>query len=411
VQDGARLHYALPAALQRAGALERVYVDWFVRSGSLEEKVAQIVQRFVPDLGQRLLERRCDELSADRVVASPWLALRMRLILQGSDAPERRFARISRTVARHVRRRGWGNANAVMGFVRNIDPELCETAHQAGFTVVVDQMIAPAVIQRAEEQRQESRWPSWPPTSEFVDGDVVCAMEARTWAATHHITCPSDYVRDGLLQAHVPADKISVIPYPIDAQGYPFVDRRHRVGPPIIGFVGSVALRKGAPAFIEVARRFDPKQARFVMVGPIAADMAQKARQASSVELAGAVPRGQVRHWLERFDVFFFPSTCEGSAGAIMEAMATGLPVVTTPNSGSVVRNGIEGFIVPCDDLDAFEGCLSELIGDPACRVHMGRAARRRASSFNLDWYSRQLRALFDRLLETRAVTGNQELE
>ena len=82
--------------------------------------------------------------------------------------------------------------------------------------------------------------------------------------------------------------------------------------------------------------------------------------------------------------------------------MATGLPVVTTPNSGSVVRNGIEGFIVPCDDLDAFEGCLSQLIGDLACRIHMGRAARRRASSFNLDWYSRQMRALFDRLLETQ---------
>jgi hypothetical protein len=68
----------------------------------------------------------------------------------------------------------------VIGFVRNIDPELCETARQAGLTVVVYQMITPAVIQRAEEQRQGSRWPSWPPSSEFVDVDFVCAMEAHT---------------------------------------------------------------------------------------------------------------------------------------------------------------------------------------------------------------------------------------
>jgi glycosyltransferase involved in cell wall biosynthesis len=272
-------------------------------------------------------------------------------------------------------------------------------------------MIAPAVVQRAEEEQQASAWRSWPPTSEFVDVDFVHAMEARTWVAAHHVTCPSEYVRDGLLQAHVPANKISVIPYPIDTRSYPFVDRRDRRGPPTIGFVGSVALRKGAPAFIEVARRFDPKQARFVMVGPVATEIAQKARQASSVELVGAVPRGEVRHWLERFDVFFFPSTCEGSAGAVREAMATGLPVVTTPNSGSVVRNGIEGFLVRCNDVDAFEGCLAQLIGDPACRVHMGRAARRQASNFDLDWYSRQLRALFDRLLETQAVTCNQGLE
>lgn len=400
VHDGARLHYALPVALQRAEALERVYVDWFVRDGSLEDKVAQVVGRFLPDLGRRLSERRCDELRADRVTASRLLALKMKFAWWSRAAPEKKFARISKIFGRHVRRHGWSNANALMGFVRNVDPELCEAARQAGLIIVADQMIAPAVIQWAEQERQANLWPDWPHEREFVDVNFLCKLEARTWKSAHCLTCPSEYVRYGMMQAHMSPDKISVIPYPIDSQSYSFINRQDRPGPPVVGFVGSVSLRKGAPAFVEVARRFNRSQARFVMVGPVAPSIMQKIRQTSSVELVGPVPRGQVRHWLERFDIFFFPSTCEGSAGAIMEAMATGLPVVTTPNSGSIVRNGREGFVAPCNDIAAFEGYLSQLIADPAYRVQMGRAARQYVSQFDLKWYSRQLRELFNRLLK-----------
>lgn len=405
VHDGARLHYALPLALQHADALERVYVDWFVHAGSLEEKIARAVQAVRPDLGRRLSDRRCDDLSPDRVAASSSLALRLRWAGRCTETPERKFARMSAIVARHVRRRGWGDANALMGFVRNIDPALCETAREAGLTVVVDQMIAPAIVQRAEEQRQANEWPDWLPTGEFADVNFVRALEARTWAAAHHVTCPSDYVRDSLLQADVPAHKISVIPYPIDADRYPYVDRSGRSGPLVVGFVGSVTLRKGAPTFMSVARHFQRTQARFVMVGPVAGDVARLAQRTPAVELVGAVPRGQVRHWLEQFDVFFFPSTCEGSAGAIVEAMATGLPVVTTPNSGSVVRDGIDGFVLPCGDVDQFRSRLFRLIADPEHRLQMGGAARRRASTFSLVWYSRQLKAMLTRLMGTPAGT------
>ena len=59
-------------------------------------------------------------------------------------------------------------------------------------------------------------------------------------------------------------------------------------------------------------------QARFVMVGPIALDAGAVARHAGAVELAGPVSRAEVPAWLEKFDVFFFPSTCEGSASAVL---------------------------------------------------------------------------------------------
>ena len=112
-----------------------------------------------------------------------------------------------------------------------------------------------------------------------------------------------------------------------------------------VGFVGSVGLRKGAPYFFEVAKRLASERVRFVMVGPILLDKQIINRYKGPVEIIGPVPWLDVGRWLERFDIFYFPSTCEGSAGAVNEAMASALPVVTTPNSGSTVRDGVEGYL------------------------------------------------------------------
>src|SRR5215472_4837158 len=79
VQDGARLHYALPVALQRRGILGTVYTDWFVTSGSREERIARLVGRLLSGLGKRLADRQCLELDGSRVVSDPWLALGIQL--------------------------------------------------------------------------------------------------------------------------------------------------------------------------------------------------------------------------------------------------------------------------------------------------------------------------------------------
>jgi glycosyltransferase involved in cell wall biosynthesis len=117
------------------------------------------------------------------------------------------------------------------------------------------------------------------------------------------------------------------------------------------------------------------------------------------VEFTGPVPRSGVKNWLRKFDLFFFPSTCEGSAGAVMEAMASGLPVVTTYNSGSRVRDGIEGFIRPCDDIDGFEQAIRRLDDDRDLLLSMGHAARQRVEAYGLEAYQSDLRELFSGIL------------
>jgi hypothetical protein len=402
IQDGARLRYMVPLALQRAGMLERVFIDWFVSRGSLEEKIARLGKKFSPSLGQRMAERTCSELDPDRVIRSPLRALRLKWKMRDFRSAEDAYIWHSRETAKWVLQKGFGNANAVYGFVRNAAPELFREAKARGLKTCGDQMIAPLEVEIAEIKKQVQRWPGWNDREAVQMHAGYLDMERSTWQQLDRITCASDYVRDGLISVGVPVEKIAVIPYPRPPESAPAPQRQKKQGPLLVGFVGAVGLRKGGPWFLETARRFSPDRVRFVMVGHNFLDPARLEEFAERVQFVGPVPHSQVFDWLNRFDIFFFPSTCEGSATAVLEAMGRGLAVVTTPNSGSPVRDGIDGFVRPYEDVKGFQEAIQRLDDDRDLLLKMGIAARQRVLEFNLDRYQGELAEHFNRLVSSR---------
>ncbi len=393
VQDGARLHYAVPIALQRQGALARMYTDWYAGRGT-ERAITAILGQVGGSRLKRMRERVADDLDARLVRSKPSLALQQ--LRKGRYASENDFfTDLRRRTGQWIASEGFGDATGVFGFVRNIDPAVCEVARTRGLRVVVDQMIAPAAIEHHEAVLQAERFPGWSSEPSETTGELV-ELEQRTWQLADRITCASSYVRDGLISCGVDAAKIAVLPYPFDARHVSAIDRRGRPEPLTVGFVGKVGLRKGVPYVFKLAERFDPSLVRFVCVGPIYLDrdLAQLQRS-HNVELVGAVPRSDIAEWLQPFDVFLLPSTCEGSAGAVVEAMASGLPVVVSPNAGAPITDGVEGFVTPYDDIDAMQRHIEALAADANKRHTMGLAARHRAEQLAVDAYGRQLVALF----------------
>jgi glycosyltransferase involved in cell wall biosynthesis len=85
----------------------------------------------------------------------------------------------------------------------------------------------------------------------------------------------------------------------------------------------------------------------------------------------------------------------EGSAKTTYEAMAAGLPVVTTRNAGSVVRDGRDGFIVPPRDPRAIRDKLLLLRGNPDLARAMGVSARERIASFSWESYEDKVLSLY----------------
>lgn len=120
------------------------------------------------------------------------------------------------------------------------------------------------------------------------------------------------------------------------------------------------------------------------------------------VRLPGQLPADGVRERLQNADLFLLSSVSEGISNAALEAMATGLPVVTTDCGGmrEAVTDGVEGFVVPIRDVKRMAAALGRLAEDAELRGRMGVAARVRVlKEFTLD---RQVRAFSDLLEEVR---------
>jgi mannosyltransferase len=82
------------------------------------------------------------------------------------------------------------------------------------------------------------------------------------------------------------------------------------------------------------------------------------------VQFVGNLPQHQVVQWLRAADVFALGTEREGCCNAVLEALACGVPVVTTPAGDNAwfVKDGVNGFIVPVDDAGAMEAALARTL-------------------------------------------------
>ena len=131
------------------------------------------------------------------------------------------------------------------------------------------------------------------------------------------------------------------------------------------------------------------------MVGAVQVLPEAERQLRAHIRLTGAVPRTEVAAQYAWADVFLLPSLCEGSATATYEAMFQGRPVICTPQTGSVVRDGIDGFLTPARDSAAISEKLTLLAGKPGLLAEMSENARWRSAGFTLEKYGERLIAAF----------------
>ena len=129
-----------------------------------------------------------------------------------------------------------------------------------------------------------------------------------------------------------------------------------------------MGLRKGSHYLTGAARQLAPERnIEIVVAGPVPAGLLAHDVMQGPTYL-GQVPRSEVMQEFRRADIFVLPTLSDGSALSHFEALAMGLPVITTPCWGSVVRDGVDGFIVEPDDHEALVGGIRELVGDRELR-------------------------------------------
>ena len=112
-------------------------------------------------------------------------------------------------------------------------------------------------------------------------------------------------------------------------------------------FVGHFGMRKGAWYLLQAMARLKHLPGlTLTIIGKQTVGSAYVAPVASMVQRLSHTPREQMPAVYHGADALVLPTLFEGSAMSTYEALASGLPVITTPNAGSIVRDGVDGFIV-----------------------------------------------------------------
>src|ERR1043166_1770017 len=273
-------------------------------------------------------------------------------------------------------------AQAILGF----GEELFEKAEQVGALKVADCPNSHPITLQHEWQRECDLWcpgrkvpiPSW-----------MFARMTRELARADVVLCPSEFVRQSMVNNGVPASKCFLNSYGVNTTL--FAAKHNNPSPlasPRFISVGAISLRKGHQylfrAFEQVKQALP--QAELICVGDYKADFGkERPRWIGRFRHYPKLSHPELAKLLPTCTAFALMSVEEGFARAIPEAMAAGLPIVATFQTGatSLVTDGVEGKIVPARDPDKTAQALIQLASDPADCRRMGDAARQKAGAGN----------------------------
>jgi glycosyltransferase involved in cell wall biosynthesis len=211
----------------------------------------------------------------------------------------------------------------------------------------------------------------------------------------------------------VPAARVVTIYNCVDPERF----GRDGIQPPGTGVFGMVARlnpEKDHRTLIEAFRRVRARRpgARLVLAGDgperaAIVALVRELRLEPSVELCGRL--ADVRDVLRRLDVYVQASQVEGLPVAVLEAMASGLPVVASDVGGNAeaVEGGVTGLLVPRRDPEAMAGAMDRLLTDVTMRLEMGRAGRARVQAlFSTEAMLQETEGLLRALLAQHPTAG-----
>jgi len=269
-------------------------------------------------------------------------------------------------------------------------------AKQLGSKVIVERGSAHPLTQQRLLREEHARWGlRFPGTNHGL-----LKKQLRELAEADYIYVPSAFARLSMVQEGIPADKLIEIPYGAELATFRPMARPDDVFR--ILFVGTVSLRKGIPYLLEAARTLDLPQSELLLVGRVDEDIETiLAQHAGGFRAIGPVPHQKLPAHYARSSLFVLPSIEEGSALVTYEAMASGLPLVVTTNTGSIVRDGVDGFVVPIRDADALAEKILFFYENEEARRKMGKAAREYARQFTWERYGEQVIAAYRRILDS----------
>jgi glycosyltransferase involved in cell wall biosynthesis len=280
-----------------------------------------------------------------------------------------------------------------------------EEAKRLGKTCIYDMPIGyyPAWVQTQTELAR--KYSDWLPFGSLASNRWVRPEQKRAEMELADIVlAPSTFVAETILKFY-PTKKVFLAPYGVDLEFWkPRSGEEQRRpnpdnsdffadgAPATLKFIfaGQCSVRKGTPVLLNAWKQAALRNAKLQLVGAWGFADAKLADLPPGVSYLGIVSREELRHQFIQADVLVFPTYFEGRALVVSEALACGLPVVTTPASGVTdLVDDTCGRVLPSGDVDGLVETLRWFVANREKLPAMKAAARAKAETCSWGNYRR----------------------
>lgn len=195
--------------------------------------------------------------------------------------------------------------------------------------------------------------------------DWMVARELREYARATRIVVLSEFAADTFVQEGIAREHLSILQLGVDVTTFRPGDdaiaercARIRSGEPLtIVYAGTVSFRKGFWDLAAIIRATSATRFRFRLAGSVLPECQPLLNALGSrVESLGPLPQSQLPELYRTGDLFVFPTLEDGFGLVLTQAKAAGLPILATTNCAArdVIRNNVDGWILPIRDADGF---------------------------------------------------------
>ena len=387
-------------ALQERGWLGTMAIDYYC-------DLAKPRFKWIPEgrVKKYLRKRYHPPLDSRRVRIRPFPSLVTRIATgQARTQPGRsrwvfwHNAQFDRWVASHLN----GFGNLAFGY-ESASLHTFRRASDNGIPRVLYQPIACAEKAMALLNEERDRFPVLADTLRynwFPEHELDGRREERTLADA--VVCASQFTRQSLVEVGVEPSKIFVEPYGVDQTVFsPSKEKFEKFS---VIWASSYTQTKGIGYLLEALAREPVAGVELVLAGyPYGTDAVSLYKDRIRVRRLGHISRAELGKVMGRCHAHVFPTLLEGFGRNIIEAMASGLPVITTQNCAGpdLIEDGVTGFIIPIRDAAAICDRLAWIHDHPREAAEMGDRARNRVVCLTQADYRRRFAQRIQQIWQT----------
>jgi glycosyltransferase involved in cell wall biosynthesis len=413
VHRGARDNYQVARGLSEAGMLEALVTDMYWPG---DRGWASAIERFVPRKVSGALRSRSESsLPSSRVMSCWGSGLYSLGLSKARRVPFEKMRDAVRECDRELGRRAGELATergaALLSY--SYYGHSAFTSYSGGLPRMLFQLHPhPGGVREILHQERALH----PECATSLDKEWELALSSedfnhlvRESAMPERWLVASSFSKQTLVDAGMPAARIHVIPYGTDLSR--FTPRKTgRIGgrPLQLLFVGTLGQRKGITYLLEAVNMLPAGSVELTVCGRAVDGLELFRESKMPIRLRPSVSAQELLAAYQSADVFVFPSLAEGFGHVLLEAMACGLPIVSTTRTAApdLIDHGKEGFVTDPGNSVQVATCIEYFLQHPERIVTMGEAARRRAAYFTWERFRRNVTETVSGILEPSMSAG-----